>query len=272
MKYVINNQIVLSQEPKGPLAVHIGSFADFISAQGYALCSIRRQVCLATGFSQWLKQRRVELHHITSDHPKRYLRYRAWQVKLRPGDAAALRYLIDFLRGEGVIPAEKISVHRLTPAERSTQTYEQYLREARALAEATILNYVPFIRRFLADSFGDGPVTLSRLDSCDVVRFVQRQAPHLHRKRAKLMTSALRSFLKYARYRGEVVGVGSGRCGSRCAQLVDAIDSSRDFDGSSSSIVGQHRSTHGSRTSRLCHFAVTCTTGITFGRSGISRT
>ena len=235
MKYVINNQIVLSQEPKGPLAVHIGSFADFISAQGYALCSIRRQVCLATGFSQWLKQRGVELHHITSDHPKRYLRYRAWQIQLRPGDAAALRYLIDFLRGEGVIPAEKISVHRLTPAERSTQTYEQYLREARALAEATILNYAPFIRRFLADRFRDGPVTLSRLRTCDVVRFVQRQAPHLHRKRAKLMTSALRSFLKYARYRGEVVGVGSGRCGSRCAQLVDAIDSSRDFDGSSSS-------------------------------------
>src|SRR5436853_218109 len=38
----------------------------------------------------------------------------------------------------------------------------------------------------------------------DVVRFVQTQASRLHRKRAKLMTTALRSFLQYARYRGDI--------------------------------------------------------------------
>ena len=54
MKYRINNQVVLSQIPLGPLAAHIGSFADFICAQGYALYSIRRQVRLAADFSQWL--------------------------------------------------------------------------------------------------------------------------------------------------------------------------------------------------------------------------
>lgn len=38
----------------------------------------------------------------------------------------------------------------------------------------------------------------------DVVQFVQRQVPHFHLKRAKLMTTALRSFLRFACYRGEV--------------------------------------------------------------------
>src|SRR5439155_18413281 len=33
---------------------------------------------------------------------------------------------------------------------------------------------------------------------------VQRQAPHLRRKRAKLLTTALRCFLQYARYRGDL--------------------------------------------------------------------
>ena len=33
--------------------------------------------------------------------------------------------------------------------------------------------------------------------------FVQRQAPRLHRKRAKLLTTALRSFFRYARYLGK---------------------------------------------------------------------
>ncbi len=204
MKYVINDQVVLSRAPEGPLAAHIGSFAESVSAQGYSLYSIRRQVRLAAGFSRWLKQKGVDVRRITSDHSSWYLRYRARHVRLCSGDAAVLRHLIDFLRGEGMIPAEKISGRRLTPAERCAKAYELYLRETCALAEATILNYVPFIRSFLKSRFGDGTVILSHLCTRDVVRFVQRQAPRLHRKRAKLLTSALRSFLKYARYRGEV--------------------------------------------------------------------
>jgi len=125
-------------------------------------------------------------------------------VRLHRGDAAALKHVIDFLRREGVIPAEKASAPRLTPVERHTQAYTQYLRDARALAPATIVSYVPFIRSFLEDRFGAGPVRLSRLSANNVVRFVRLQAPRLQMKRAKLMTSALRSFLRYTRYRGEV--------------------------------------------------------------------
>ena len=174
-----------------------------LSEQGYSLYSIHRQVLLAACFSRWLKQQGVALRSITSDHPRRYLRYRARQVRPSPGDVAALRHLLDFLRCKGVIPAEKMSACALTPAERYTQAYEHHLREARGLASATIANYVPFIRGFLEDRFGEGPVTLSNLCANDVVRFVQCQAPRLHPKRAKLLTSALRSFLQYASYRGK---------------------------------------------------------------------
>src|SRR6516165_9882478 len=200
---IINNQVVLSRVPEGPLAAHIGPFARSLSEQGYTLNSIHRQVLLAACFSGWLKRQGAALRRITSDHPPRYLRYRARQVRPSLGDAAALRHLLDFLRCEGVIPVEKISVCRLTLAEHCTQAYQDHLREARGLASATIANYVPFIRSFLEDRFGDGPVTLSQLRASDIVRFVQRQVPHLHPKRAKLLTSALRSFLQYACYRGK---------------------------------------------------------------------
>jgi site-specific recombinase XerD len=203
VKCIINNQVVLSRAPEGPLASRIGAFASSLSEHGYSLSSIQRQVLLAACFSQWLKQQGVALRSITSDHPPRYLRYRARQLRPSLGDAAALKHLLEFLRCEGVIPAEKMSACPLTPAERCTQGYEHHLREARGLASATITNYVPFIRRFLEDRFGDGPVTLSHLCASDVVRFVQRQAPRLHPKRAKLLTTALRSFLKYACYLGK---------------------------------------------------------------------
>lgn len=204
MKCVINNQVVLSRPPEGPLAAHIVLFAKSVSEQGYCLYSLRRQVRIAACFSRWLKQKGVGVRSICSDHPVRYLRYRARHVQLWPGDAAALGHLIGFLRREGVIPAEKISARRLSSVERYAEGYEQYLREARALATATIVNYVPFIREFLEDRFGHGRVRLSRLCAGDVVRFVQRLATRLHLKRAKLMTTALRSFLRYARYCGEV--------------------------------------------------------------------
>ena len=69
------------------------------------------------------------------------------------------------------------------------------------MATATIVNYVPFIHAFLKDRFGRALARLSQLCAGDVVRFVQRQAPRLHLKRAKLPTTAWRSFLKYTRYR-----------------------------------------------------------------------
>src|ERR1019366_1163263 len=129
---------------------------------------------------------------------------RALHARPCRGDAAALRHLIDFLRSDGVIPGEKKVACQPTPAERCAQAFGRYLLEERALAHATIINYVPFIRSFLEDRFGPGRVALSRLCASDVVRFVQRQAPRLRMKRAKLMTTALRSFLNYGRYLGEV--------------------------------------------------------------------
>jgi len=204
VKCIINNQVVLSRALEGPLAAHIGPFAQSQSAQGYARSSIHRQVLLAASLSHWLQQQGVALRHVSSGHLSRYLQGHTRRARSRQGDVATLRYLLDFLRREGVIDAEKIAVSRQIPAEGCAHEYAQYLRDARALARATIINYVSFIRGFLNDRFGAGPVRLAQLNAGDVVRFVQRQAPHLHLKRAKLLTTALRSFLQYARYRGEV--------------------------------------------------------------------
>src|SRR5262249_34172118 len=181
MKCIVDKQIVLSRAREGPLATYIGPFARSLREQGYARYSIHRQVRLAACFSEWVRQQEVAVRAIKPDHPQQYLRYRARQGRLHPGDAAALRHLLDFLRHERVTPTEKkASARPLTSAERCAQAYEQHLREARGLVRATIINYVPFIRSFLKDRFGGGPATLSHLCARDVVAFVQREAPRLH--------------------------------------------------------------------------------------------
>ena len=141
---------------------------------------------------------------ITADHLTRYLRYRARRLRPRSGDHGALTHLVDFLRHEGVVPEERLAVPEPSSIDHWVRAYEVYLREERTLAKATIVNYVPFVRDFLKHRFGAGAVKLSCLSAADVVHFVRYQAPRLHKKCAKLMTTALRSFLRYARFCGEV--------------------------------------------------------------------
>ncbi|MGB9485733.1 MAG: site-specific integrase [Terriglobia bacterium] len=204
MKYIVDDKVVLSRPLEGPLSANVAGFAKWARDEGYASPSRWRKVFLAAGFSRWLGQQAVSVGRISSEHVARYLRSHVGPMQIRRGDAATLRQFIDLLRRQGVVPPEKILPCRLTPVERAADAFARYLRNERALAEAAVVNYVPFVRRFLADRFGDRPVRLSRLCADDVVGFVQRQAPRLHLKRAKLLTTALRSFLRYARYRGGI--------------------------------------------------------------------
>lgn len=204
MKYTINDKVILSRVPEGPLADHLGSFTGWVSEQGYAASSLWQRVHLAACFSSWLGKQGIHLRSISSEHPAQYLRYRARRVKPTRSDVAALRHLLDFLRRQSLIPAAQEPSRRVTPVERCVRGFERYLRQERALANATIPNYLRFINSFLSDRFGNGSVLLGRLCPHDIVNFVRREAPRLHLKRAKLLTTALRSFLQYARYRGEV--------------------------------------------------------------------
>lgn len=205
MKHVVYNKPVPSGRSRGPLGPWIDAFSVSDSQQGYARASICMRARLVTAFNAWLEHEGIDPDHLTSDHPAQYLQYRARRLGIQKADAAALRHFIDFLRLKGVVPAEKISAGPKTEVERHVLNYERYLRESRGLAMGTIVNYVRFARAFLQCRFGNGEVTLSSLRASDVEGFVRRQASRLQKKRAKIMTTALRSFLRFACYRGHAV-------------------------------------------------------------------
>jgi site-specific recombinase XerD len=205
MKCIVSEDVVLLRLPDGPLSVYIAGFANWLRDEGYALYSRHRYVRLAAWFSRWLGEEGVDLSNVGSEHLSRYLRTHARQVRIARGDAAALRHFLNFLRRLDVIPAERISLRPLSPVEQVVQEFRRYLLDDRALAPSTAVNYAPFARGFLASRFGRGSVKLSQLCADDVVRFVQRMTRRLHLKRAKLLTAALRSFLHYLRYRGEIL-------------------------------------------------------------------
>jgi integrase/recombinase XerD len=82
--------------------------------------------------------------------------------------------------------------------------FRRYLLQERGLSTATLQNYVPFIDQFLAERFRNKKLNLSMLRATDVTGFVQRHAHRLSPGRAKLLVTALRSFFRYLRHRGEI--------------------------------------------------------------------
>jgi len=91
-----------------------------------------------------------------------------------------------------------------TSAQRLQGEFRLYLRQERALASTTQAAYTAFVSEFLMERFGAGPVDLSRLCAADIARFVRWRAGTIQSKRVQLMTTALRSFLRFARYRGDI--------------------------------------------------------------------
>lgn len=204
MKCIINAHGVVSDSLQGPLAPYIGAFSKSVSSQGYSFKSVGDKTRIGAFFSRWLGQKRVQLRDVSIEHAKPFLRQRT-RTRCRTGiERATLTQLIGFLQQRHITRVPKRSPEHLTAVGRCLRGYERYLREDRALARATIIHYLPFIGELLKDRFGDGRVKLSALRARDVVRFVQSRAPRLHLKRAKVMTAALRSFLRYTRMRGAV--------------------------------------------------------------------
>jgi site-specific recombinase XerD len=202
MKYFIDDDFALSRPPEGPVASYVIPFAQWLVDRGYGLVSTRNQVLMAAGFSKWLRQKGIELSDIGGDHPGRYLLDRAQRPKL--GDNAALQHLLVFLRSHNAIAEEIEADHNPSPVEQHVLAYEQYLQDARGLSRQTIINYRPVVRDLLNFRFSDGEVSLTQLRAVDVTNFVQKRISRLNMRRAKIMTTALRSFLSYARYCGDI--------------------------------------------------------------------
>ena len=202
MKCFINDDLVLSRPPEGPLASYISPFVEWLGDRGYGCVSMRNQVLMAADFSKWLGHEGIELSDISGKHPGRYLLDRAQRPKL--GDTAALRHLLTFLRTQNAIAEEIQAEHNPSPVERHVQAYERYLQDARALSRQTIINYRPVVRDFLNFRFSDDEVSLAQLRAADVTDFVQKAISHPNVRRAKIITTVLRSFLSYARYRGDI--------------------------------------------------------------------
>ena len=188
---------------QGPLNAHLDAYAAALALQGYVRHSIRNQVVVIADLSRWLQHKRVRLQDLDGTVLDRFLQHHQRHNGVRRGDAGILNRFLAWLGHTGAVeqhgePAVK------DPRQNVTQQFRHYLLQERGLSTATLPNYVTFIDQFLSDRFRNGTLNLSTLRAVDVTGFVQRYAHRLSPGRAKLLVTALRSFFRYLRHRGEI--------------------------------------------------------------------
>lgn len=118
MKHVIDDEVVLSRVPEGPLAPYLAPFATSLQQKGYTRPYVHRHVRLAASFSQWLKQRRVRLRRLKADHAAQYLQWRRRRRRPDRGDPAALDHILEFFAVSGCCPRRSPRPRPARPRER----------------------------------------------------------------------------------------------------------------------------------------------------------
>lgn len=187
---------------QGPLGCIMPAYAALLAQQGFSKQSAQIQLRFFTDMNQWLQQKRLQTCDFSKPTIRRYLQYRYQRFRPRRDDASILRRIMHLLRAHGLL--QEIDTPHPDPRQSIENDFDRYLSEERGLSVATRINYRPFIHRFLSVQFGDKPTCLADLNADDVFRFIRNQAPRPSPKRAALMVSALRSFFRYLRHRGDI--------------------------------------------------------------------
>ena len=202
MEHFFKDAKAMARFRDNPLGIYIDAFADWLHEQGYTHFSGNPRIRIAAGFSNWVQQNDIPVKNITEAHVQQYLSSR----KQRPvnDDVPGLNRFVDLLRRHGVIENVDVPLPKPNAVQLLADEFARYLRQERALTAGATYNYTKFARRFLADRFHDGNPDLSVISAADIVGFVQRQAANLKKEQAKLMTCALRAFLRYARFQGYI--------------------------------------------------------------------
>ena len=187
-----------------PLVPHLSSFAAALGEDGYASVTMQSKLGLLADFSHWVGCRGICVRELNERHAATFIRRRQRKRRLCRGDRETLRQFLAHLRNCDVIPGPVRPVCDNSSLADILNRYEKHLRSERGLAPATVVNYVPYARKFLVDRFRKKEILLRDLRGTDISAFVLRHAHHMGCRRAQLMTTAFRSFFRFLFQSGEL--------------------------------------------------------------------
>jgi site-specific recombinase XerD len=186
-----------------PLVSHLSPFAASLAEDGYAVATTQAKLSLLGDFGEWLARRQLSVTGLDERLVGRFINNRRQKGRLQRGDGETLRQFLEHLRGRHIAPEPK-PIRNSSPLAEILDRYEKHLRSERGLVTSTVVNYLPFARKFLVERFPNGPLFLRKVRSSDISAFVLRHAPTMARRRVQLMATAFRSFFRFLFQSGEL--------------------------------------------------------------------
>lgn len=183
----------------GPLAEQVVPYVAALRRQQYANATVENHQYVLGRFSLWLHRAKRDVRGLDEMAVDRFV---TRQRGLPRNARSALSAMLRRLREAGIAAPAK-AIER-SPAQHLAQEYRDYLRHQRGLVAATTYDYGATVERFLTRCFKAGHVDARTLRPADVVSEVKRTAQRYSPGATQLVTTALRSFLKYLRYRGQI--------------------------------------------------------------------
>ena len=188
---------------EGPLGLYMDAFAKHLYESGYARETARTLIRTAGKLNNWLEQEQLGIRDLNKKSIDDFLRY---QNRYCHVEYFYLGTFLTFLGMRQIIPSQKFGERIIVsePIKQIELAYVQYLEQDCGLKKESIAGYVRFSRKFLQDKYGDSQINFKKLSSDDITKFVIDHAYDNGAKVAKHMTSALRSFLRFLKVRGEI--------------------------------------------------------------------
>lgn len=192
----------------GPVSEHLGSFVDLLIGQQFVAAVVYVKAMHAVAFDRWLAQHDVDPAELSEAHIQRFLRRRRRhrgpiRPETRRREEYDVQHVMGFLRSRGVCAQ---AIASSTPVEDLVAAFARHLREQQGLASPTIERYTIVTRRFLENHFSAGAVDLRAVVATDIIESIRCQLAHLRPPGLKCVVTAMRSFLRYGQYRGDVAG------------------------------------------------------------------
>jgi integrase/recombinase XerD len=195
---------VIARLRRSPLGPYLDTLATSLHHEGYAPSSIQRFLCAAEKFAQWVQGQGYAVGEMDEALVHRYLsrlpRYRSGNL---PKAAQGLGSLVRFLHQHGVTRPRQAGLPT-PPLEQWLSAYDAHLEHVAGVALSTRQTYGHLVRRFLTDCFGAEPPDWPSLTAARITTFVGQEAAMRQSAGRKLPAVAVRSFLRFLVFRGEI--------------------------------------------------------------------
>jgi site-specific recombinase XerD len=191
--------------PVEPSDCLLSAFSAFLEAQGYSATTLRSKIQITRNFCRWLLRRRMEVSDLEQRTIALFFEENPRAGHINRGDLSTLCSFLEWLRnGHQTRPlsSEDVTDDKISSIK---SDFARYLREERGLSPATLSTYLPLVHSFLTECFGSNTVVLAEIGISEITRFIFRRTSSSSCRYGQVITSALRGFFRFLRYRGDIV-------------------------------------------------------------------